>query len=301
MKELPLNALRAFAVVYARGGVRAAARQLGIAHSSVSRHLAELEAWLGIALTQKEGTPRRLDFTPQGEALAKATLEGLQQIASQVDALREAKSARSVLVGAAPSFAMRWLLPRLPELERRHPRLEVSVIVEKRLDDLQAAGVDVAIRMGAGPFPGARCEPLMDDALYPVMSPTYWRKVGRPTTPADLAGLRLLHDRDPHATWEAWRQAHGPATLDVHKGPRLTSTNLVLTAALQGQGVALARHQLAANDIAAGLLCRPLGALQVDLPRAYWLLTPKHTSLRPATSTVIAWLQEEAARQAAEE
>ena len=293
MWDLRLNALRAFAAVYSCGGVRAAARELGIAHSSVSRHVAELEAWLGVALTRSSGGARGVAFTTQGEALGKAALNGFRDMAHVVSSLREARSASSVLIAAPPSFAVRWLLPRLPQFERVHPQTEVSVVVQ-RLDDLETAGVDIAIRMGSSPRPGAHCEPLMGDALYPVMSPAFWESAVRPSTPQDLLGLRLLHDRDPDASWDAWRRVHGPDTLDVRKGPRFTSSDLVLRAAIQGQGVALARHQLAVDDLASGLLRRPIDALRVELEFAYWIVLPTHMSPRPATLQLIAWLKREA-------
>jgi len=295
VRDLPLHALRAFASVYLHGGVRAAARELRIAHSSVSRHLAELEKWLGVKLTRTGVDRRRLAFTPQGEALGKTTLASLGEIAQAAAALREARSSQSVTISAAASFAVRWLLPRLPAFEQAFPRLEISVVVERRLDDPEAGGIDLAIRMGRGPWPDLRCEPLMDDALYPVMSPVYWKKSGRPREPGDLAGLRLLHDRDPHASWEAWRRAHGPASLDVRRGPRFTSSDLVLRAAAQGQGVALARHRLTQDDLATGALLRPMAGRRVDLGPSYWLVTRHQAPDRPAMATVLAWLRREAA------
>lgn len=299
MRDLPLNALRVLSVVHSQGGLRAAARELRVAHSSVSRHLAQLEAWLGVALRAKRGGRRRLLLTPQGERLARAATRGLAEIESAVAALRELRSANAVVLGTRPSFAARWLLPRLPGLERSHPQIELSVVVEKRLDDLEAGGLDLGVRMGDGRWPGVRCEPLADDALYPVMSPGYWRKTGRPATSADLVGLRLLHDRDPQAAWEAWRREHGPEELDVRRGPRFTSTDLVLRAAAQGQGVALARHRLASDDVASGLLLRPLGTLTVQLETAYWVVLPRHTAPRSATEIVVQWLKREAAAQPA--
>lgn len=245
----------------------------------------------------RAGGRRRLTLTPQGERLARAVAGGLGEIASAVAELREHRSPHAVAVGTVPSFAARWLLPRLPGLESAHPRIELSVVVEKRLDELEAAGVDLAIRMGEGPWPRARCAPLAGDLLYPVASPEYWRRAGRPTATVDLAGLRLLHDRDPQAGWEVWRRAFGPAELDVGPGPRLTSTDLVLRAAAQGQGVALARHRLAADDVAAGLLVRPFGELAVPLERSYWIVLPRGAQPRAATETVIAWLRREVASQ----
>lgn len=291
--KLPLNALRALAIVYAEGGVRAAARQLGVAHSAVSRHLLELEIWLGVPLIGQAAGRRGLSLTPQGEALAKASLAGFRDIESAVAALRESKSSRSVTISAAPSFAARWLLPRLPRLEQSHPHLEVSVVVDQRIDDLTTGGIDLAIRMGRGPWPDVHCEPLMDEVLYPVMSPALYERSGRPAAPAALAGLRLLHDRDPHASWEAWRRLHGPDSLDVLAGPRFASSDLVLRAAMQGQGVALARHRLAMDDVASGALVRPLEGLQVELGPAYWIVRPLRPRAGTGVSTVIGWLKDE--------
>jgi len=294
--KLPLNALRVFAAVYAAKGIRAAARELGIAHSSVSRHLSELDAWLGVTLISEAAGRRGISFTPQGAALGKATLAGLRDIERAVAAVRESRSARSVTISAAPSLAARWLLPRLPRLEQSNPKLEVSVVVDQRVDDLEAGGIDVAVRMGSGPWPEVRCEVLMDDMLYPVVSPALFEASGRPSEPVHLLGMRLLHDRDPHASWQAWRQSHGPDSLDVLAGPRFASSDLVLRAAMQGQGVALARHRLAIDDVASGVLVRPMGALRAPLGPAYWIVLPLHGRSRAGVLTVIAWLKQEAER-----
>src|SRR5215467_12638150 len=255
MRDLPLNALRAFAAVHARGGVRAAARELGIAHSAVSRHVAELERWLGTALTEPGGSGRHGKvLNPAGQALGREVRAALEEIARATAALREARSPNSVTLSTTPSIASRWLLPRLSAFERRHPRSELSVVVSPKLEDFAARTIDLAIRMGRGPWPDLRCEPLMDDALYPVMSRSFWERAGRPSRPDDLRGLRLIHDRDPSASWGAWRDRYGPKNLDVRGGVRYTSSDLALRGAALGQGVALARHRLAEEDVAAGIL-----------------------------------------------
>jgi LysR family glycine cleavage system transcriptional activator len=290
MQDLPLNALRAFATIYASGGVRPAARALAISHSSISRHLAELERWLGVALVEPTAGRRGTRFTPQGEALGKAVVASLGELARVTGALREATSDRTVTIAASPSLAVRWLLPRLATFEAAHRSIDVSVIVDQRVQDLAAGGADLAIRSGAGRWPDVHSQPLMTDALYPVMSPALHVRAGRPTRPAALATLRLLHDRDPDASWDAWRAAHGPRTLDVRRGPRFTSSDLVLRAASLGQGVALARHRLARDDVAAGLLIRPFGALEVELGTVYWIVSPIGIHPRAATTTVMRWL-----------
>jgi LysR family glycine cleavage system transcriptional activator len=293
--KMPINALRAFATVYAHGGIRSAARELEIVHSSVSRHLAELEAWLGVRLISEAAGRRGITFTPQGETLGRATMASFRDIERAVTAVRESRSGRSVTISTAPSFAARWLLPRLPRLEQSHPHLEVSVVVDQKIDNLQTSDIDLAIRMGRGPWPDVQCEPLMDEILYPVMSPALFEVSGQPTQLSDLLGTRLVHDRDPHASWETWRQLHGPASLDVSAGPRFSSSDLVLRAAVQGQGVALARHRLALDDIASGALVRPIEDAVVELAAAYWIVLPLHRNVRSGASTVITWLKEQAA------
>lgn len=288
--DLPLNSLRAFALVYEHRGVRAAARELGLGHSSVSRHLGELSRWLGVPLLHAGAGRSGLVFTPQGEALGKAVCTGLREIEQAIAMLREFRPAHAVSVSTAPSVAIRWLLPRLPAFEKAHPKVELSVLVEQRLEDFADGRVDLAIRMGRGPWPDVAGEPLMDDALYPVMSPVYWRDHGRPSKPAQLAGLRLLHDRDPHAAWELWRRAYGPAGLPLQAGARYASSDLVLRAAQQGQGVALARHRLVAETLEAGSLVRPFGALEVKVEQAYWVVRPPGQP-RPAVAAVLDWLR----------
>ena len=156
MKDLPLNALRAFAAVYEAGGVRPAARALQVAHSSVSRHLHELEAWIGLPLLQRRTGAGTLAFTPQGEALGRAALAAMRDLGDAVASLRESRRANAVTISTTPSLAARWLLPRLPDFEKRHPRIELSVVGDQKLGDPTDQGADLAIRMGRGPWPPDR-------------------------------------------------------------------------------------------------------------------------------------------------
>jgi len=295
MKDLPLNALRVFAAIRDEGGVRAAARVLGISHSAVSRHLSELEGWLGVPLVQAGTGRRALTLTGRGEVLGDAAIAGLRTIEAGVEAIREERSPRSVTVSTTASVAARWLFPRLPQLARTHPTIELSVMVEQRVEDLDAARIDLAIRMGTGPWPGIQAEPLMSETLFPVASPAYLAS-HRIRKGDDLAEARLLHDRDPATAWELWRRAHGPRKLDVRRGPRFTSSDMVLRAAAQGHGVALARARLAADDLASGILVRPLEGLGVELGPAYWLIRSAQGPRSRAVTDVAAWLVQEANR-----
>lgn len=294
MQNLPLNALRAFAAIYQTGGVRPAARQLMVTHSAVSRYLRELEAWMELPLLEPRGGGGRLVFTAQGEALGRAASENLAGLGRAVSALRESRRANAVVLATTASVATRWLLPRIANLGETAPWIELSVVVDQRLADPGEQGADLGIRMGRGPWRGLDCEPLMDDALYPVMGRVSWQEAGRPETPDSLSRLRLIHDRDPNASWATWQAAHGPAGLNVRPGPRFASSDLVLRAAAQGLGVALARDRLAAEDLMSGALVRPFAGLRVDLPDAYWIVRPKGTADRAAIVAVVDWLKREA-------
>lgn len=296
MQTLPLNALRIFALVVQHGGIRAAARELKVSHSAISRHLAELERWLGTPIIERREGRRSSLVTAHGERLAAATQEALQAMLRAADAVRERRSPYAVTISTSPSFAARWLLPRLPLFERAHPRYEVSAVVDQRLDDPRAMSCDFAIRMGCGPWPDVIAQPLMGDELYPVMSSAFWEASGEPRRPEQLRNLRLLHDRDPAVSWQSWRQMFGPEGLNVRNGPRFSSTDLVLRAASQGMGVALARDRLARDDLASRALVRPFKDLSLKLGQAYWLVTPRHVALRDSAKVVMTWLRREAAR-----
>jgi LysR family transcriptional regulator, glycine cleavage system transcriptional activator len=294
MQKLPLAALRAFAAVYEMGGVRAAARTLRVTHSAVSRQLRELEKWLGVALFEQRDGSRRMILTPQAQALGRAALAGLVELERAVEGVRELRRPNSVLVATTASFAARWLIPRLPLLQKSHPWIELSIVTQQSVRHVAEQGADLALRMGSGPWPDAPGEAVMDDALFPVATRRYWSGIGERQPARALAKARLLHDRDPAAAWERWFSEHPSRAVDLRTGSRFTSTDLVLRAAAQGLGVALARAQLVAEELAAGELFRPFGSAQVSLPRAYWLMGPATADARPAVRAVVEWLKTQA-------
>lgn len=294
MYDIPVNAIRAFAAVYETGGVRPAARQLQVAHSSVSRHLNELEKWLGVSLFERSEGSRALNLSPQGEALGRAGLENLKMLALAVKSVRETPRRNAVVVATTPSVAALWLLPRLPAFQKAYPWIELSVIAEQKLVDPTQQAADIAIRIGNGPWPRLKCEELMNDELYPVLSPSLWEKAGKPTDPNGLRELPLVHDRDPNAPWSLWLAEHCSVEIDTSSGPRYSSSDLVLRAAAQGLGVSLARGRLAANEVASGALVKPFGERHVVLPNAYWIVRSPSAPDRAAVPPVIAWLKSQA-------
>jgi LysR family glycine cleavage system transcriptional activator len=171
----------------------------------------------------------------------------------------------------------------------------VSIVVEQDVKPLAEQGADLAVWMSAAPGGDGDSHPLMEDELYPVASPAYWASHGDGEPNAALGRARLLHDRDPAAAWERWFAANPCPGADARAGPRFTSTDLVLRAAAEGLGVALARDRLVGADLASGVLVRPFGGRAVAIGPAYWLVTRKGGARRAAEAAVAEWLQAQAA------
>ena len=292
MKNAPMNALKAFHFVYALNGVRNAARALGVSHSSVSRHIRELENWLGADLVDRNTEFRGIVFTDDGEAMGKAANRCFSELNQTISALREQRHSNSVVIDTAPSFAARWLLPRIAIFETENPNIQISVIVDQHPRPPGESGRDISIRMGNGPWPFEKAVPFMSETLFPVASPAYLKVQGWPSTPADLAGHRLLHDRDPNTAWSVWRARFGPDKLAVRNGSRFASSDLVLSAAEQGMGIALARERLARSSLDTGILVRPIVDCEIVIENAYWIVTGR-AKPRKAVAILIEWLMKE--------
>lgn len=300
MRDIPMNALRALAAVYLQGGIRPAGRMLGIAHSSIARHVSELEARVGAAILEKDGRRRSVVFTALGERLGREASEAMTKLDVAWLAARERRPPNAVVLSATPSFAALWLLPRLPALAEAHPRIEVSVLAEQRVREPEDEGSDLSIRMGS-PRAEVSADPLMDDALTPVLAPrllarTRAARGGQAGLDLVLKDLPLLHDRDPNAGWDRWQSAFGPKGLDLSRGPRFASSDLLLRAALQGQGVALARLRLAQDSLRSGALVR-LSEKNLVLQDAYQLIGRTDRLAGPAVRAVREWLLREAGRE----
>jgi LysR family transcriptional regulator, glycine cleavage system transcriptional activator len=285
----PLGAIRAFEATARLGSTVAAASELGVTHGAVSRQIKTLEDRLSRQLFEREGG--RLVLTKVGKRYAESAEQAFDLLDAATRELTGGAEDPVVRVSTTASFAAKWLLPRLPRFRARHREIEVWVLEAQRLVEPRSGGdADLAIRMGAGPWRGVDAEPLMDDELFPVCAPALARGLARP---ADLAKATLLHDDDPQAAWSHWLAAVGLAGRVYERGPRFASTALLLQAAVDGQGVALARARLAAPDLKAGHLVRPF-AESVATGTAYWLITPRRGAPSRPARQFCAWLKQEA-------
>ncbi len=296
MKNLPLNMLRAYGAVYETGGVRPAARRLGVTHSSVSKFLNELEDWLGVRLIERQGSNRITGFTREGDVLGRSIINSLSDIQQVVTAISESRRQNAVVIEMTPSFATRWFFPKLGAFELEFPNIELSVSVEQRVRKAYEEEADVSIRLGIGPWDGLDCRPLMDDALYPVMREDYWQKHtnGQISDLTVLRDMRLLHDRNPSASWGVWAAHMQVEGLSLMQGPRYSSLDLSLRAAEQGLGVALARHQFVAEALASGALIAPFENASMPLPKSIWIVRAGHGQPSAAAQNVMNWLTQQA-------
>ncbi len=284
----PLAALRAFEAVGRLLSFRRAGEELLITQSAVSHHIRALEAALGVRLFERRA--RSIALTPAGARY-------LEAVGAAFALIREgtAELTRPLLrVSVLPSFAANWLVPRLPQFEAQHPGIAVELEPTLALVDLAAGEADLAIRYGEGPWPGGRAELLVAEALTPVLSPALQAR--QPVaTPQDLLGHTLLLSRRP-IDWEAWAAAAG---IDLGRARRvqLTDYNIVLQAALDGQGVALGRSWLIEDRLRAGALIAPCPLSVTRAQFGHWLLLPADRRPAPAAAAFAAWLKRVAAGQ----
>src|SRR6478752_5340892 len=281
----PMQALRAFEAAARRQSLSRAAETLSLTHGAISHQIKSLEATLSVRLIERAG--RGIRLTEEGERLATRLRGALAEIE---DALREASqrsNPRQLRVRVTPSFAARWLLPRLGRFIAQHKDIDVDVRSNMALIDFRRDDADVAIRHGLGNWPDVRAELLMGDTFFPVCSP---RLAARPTRPQDLARFTLLRSDDE--SWKPWFDAVGLDWPEPSRGPIFNDSSLMLQAAAEGQGIALARSTLVGNDLRNGLLVR-LFDIDVPGPRKFYLVYPPRLASSPKLSVFRAWLQSE--------
>jgi LysR family glycine cleavage system transcriptional activator len=281
----PLNALRTFEAAARHLSFTRAAAELAVTQAAVSHQVKTLEAFLGFPLFRRE--PRRLLLTDQGQLYGHALRDIFARLHEATARVQTPAGRERLTISVIPSFAARWLVPRLGDFQARAPEVDVRVAPSREPANFGADGVDVGIRFGYGKYPGLRTWPLMRDESFPVCSPAL-----RLRRLDDLKRHTLLHD-DSHDGWARWLRQAKARGVDAERGPIFTDASIVLDAAVRGQGVALGRRVLAEADLAAGRLVRPFpGAIAVD--RAYYLVCPERLADVPKVARFRAWIRRQA-------
>ena len=278
----PVPALRAFAAFVDKGSLTAAGAALNVSHAAISQQLRHLERHLDLTLFDRTG--RSLTLTPAGEQLAAATTAGFQRMIDVVEELTGADADRPLHVSTTPNFAVSWLMPRLPDFRARHPDIDIMIDPALQLVTLAPGGIDIAIRYGDGNWPGLDSEPLLNSPMVVVAAPSL---MGTRTvdSPADLASAPWVEEL---GTSEAtrWLAANGVEPDPARRRMALPG-NMMLDAARDGQGVAVAVRSFVEGDLAAGRLVALFTAPRTD---GYHIVT-RPGVLRPPVKAFLKWLR----------
>lgn len=303
-RQLPgLGALKSFEAAARLGSFSRAAEELGVTPAAVSYRVRDLEDQLAVQLFQR--TSRVVELTEAGRTLLAGVSEALDGIARTLTRLRSTDSRPRLTATTSPSFASKWLVPRLHRFLERYPDADVRIDVSDRLVDLNNEEIDIGVRFGQGQYPGLRAERLFDEIVFPVCSPKLLAGRRPLKQPRDLRHHTLIHVdwQAAFASWPDWRMwllAAGLRDLDAQRGLHFTQTSLAIQAAIDEQGVALAESTLVADDLASGRLVRPFEmSIRGPAEFAYYALTSPNES-RPLVKAFRDWIVAEASQMKAE-
>ena len=286
----PMQALRAFEAAASELSLTRAAHSLHLTHGAISHQIKALEADLGVRLFARAG--RGIRLTDEGERFAQRVRGALNELANAVRELADRSNPRLLRISVTPSFAARWLLPRMARFAAAHPDIDLDVRASGLNVDFQRDDAEVAVRYGTGSWEGVASEHLLDERFFPVCSPKLAH--GRlPKVPADLARHTLLRSEDEF--WQPWFAAAGLDWPEPDRGPIFNDTAHMMQAAVEGHGIVLARTSLLANDLRNGLLVR-LFDIEVPGTRKYFLVYPPRLAHAPKIALFRQWLRDEIAR-----
>lgn len=286
----PLNALKAFEAAARHESFTRAAEELCVTQGAVSHQVKALEAELGIKLFNRER--QRLIITGAGRDYLAVVRDALDRISVGTERLMQRQSSGVLTVSTSPDFAAKWLVHRLGRFSEAHPEIDLRISATMHHVDFAREDVDLAVRHGDGNWPGHEVTRLSPEQLFVVCSPKLVAGRQRLAKPADVLKFPLLH-LDDRTAWSKWLEVAGLVQAEHSQGPVMNRASMVIDAAVDGQGIALARTTLAAWDLLNGRLVRPFSDA-LRLSRTYWIVCPKATSTLPKIAIFRDWLLSEA-------
>lgn len=294
-----LNALRAFEASARHQSFSLAAQELNVTPAAVGQLVRTLEDWLGSPLFVRSTSGRaRLVTTEVAEQALPDIRAGLERLAVGLERLRSGSAGGVLTVAVSPAFAAKWLLPRIERFQAAWPETDLRLDTSLKPVDFVAQRIDVGVRYGRGQWPGLAAEKLMDEEVYPVCAPALLTTATL-QAPGDLRGQVLIHDQSVDtstgfASWQAWLRHAGVQGVPTDRGLRINNSAAVLQAAIDGQGVALARSVMAHDDLAAGRLVRLFPQVRLESALAYYVVYRPECIAQPKVAAFRDWLLREA-------
>jgi LysR family transcriptional regulator, glycine cleavage system transcriptional activator len=281
----PLNAIKAFEAAARLGSFTRAAEELSVTHGAVSRQIRLLEEWLGTSLFLR--TSRNAVPTRAGTDLLADAGAALDRLASASLRLQSGKAREVLHISALPTFAMRWLIPRLPEFQQEHPALETRIVTASTPAEQFRMGVDVVVS-GPARQPGWIGSRFLGEAYLPLLSPGLMKQ--RPLrSPADLAQHTLLHAATRRQMWQRWLAAAGVPNLKPARDQVFEHFYFAIQAAIEGLGVAMGPLALVGDELREGRLVAPIKEPAIRT-RGYFVYAPETNSEAPAITALRQWL-----------
>lgn len=280
----PLNTLRPFEAAGRNLSFKLAAKELGLTPSAVSHSVHGLEDWLGTPLFAR--TNRGLSLTDAGARYLDAVRQALMILASSVGSIQGGHTGYHLSISAAPTFAARILLPRLHRFRQAQPEIAINLDTSHRHVDLLRDGIDVAIRVGCGPWEGHDAVELMAETLVPVAAPSLLERLG---PDASLCDTALIQVKSVTQDWREWAEGAGRPAPDCKRGFVVDTLQMAFDAAERGLGVAVGHLPLIEPEMRDGRLAEFCGPAVVSKTR-YWILALPGVMRRPAVQMFKNWL-----------
>lgn len=293
-----LNALRALEASARHQSFSAAANELNVTPAAVGQLVRTLEDWLGTPLFHRSSSGRvRLVATEAAERALPDIRAGFDRLTLGLEKLKEGSISGVLTVTVSPAFAAKWLLPRIDSFHSAWPDTDVRLDTNLRAVDFVSQRIDIGVRYGAGEWAGLVAEKLMEEEVYPVCSPSLLGKFSKLQNLGSLTKQTLIHDlsMDSHTgfpTWETWLKKAGLAEVSTSRGMKINNSAAVLQAAIDGQGIALARSVMARDDVAAGRLVRLFPEIKFESALAYYVVYRQECANLPRLKAFRDWLFE---------
>ncbi len=290
----PLNALRTFEAAARNGSFKHAAEELCVSHSAVSHQIKQLERHLGVELFIRKA--RSVELSKKGQAYFPVLRGAFDRIAEGTDRIFTPNLPGILTVQSYSTFAIRWLIPRLPGFSEKHPDISIRLHTSQWDVDFEHEDIDACILIGDGTRTGLSYEFLFTSSIFPVCSSALL-KDGKPfDSPAELAKQTLLQVYPSEKDWWTWLRKNGVEGVDPDTGLQFDSYDMALNTAMQGLGVALGMEPFVTRDLEAGLLVEPLPGRRVPTSGDWHLVCRRETANTVKLAKFREWLLQEIAK-----